>query len=125
MSGKNIKYEMQVTGIGELTDEFTAEGILVFFGEGAPEELLDFAIIHTHTDLKEPVAPGDEIVFEGQSFKVTAVGEVANENLSNLGHLVMKTTGETEAELPGDVCVEAKPLPEITVGMKITIIAGS
>ena len=123
MSTKESKYQMQVTQIGDLTSEFTAEGILVFFGEGAPEELLDFAIIHTHTELTSPVQPGDNIVFEDQSFKVTAVGDVANENLANLGHLVMKTNGASEPEMPGDVCVEAKPLPEITVGMRITITA--
>ena len=43
------------------------------------------------------------------------------ENLANLGHLVLKFTGETEPEMPGDVCVQAKPLPAIETGMVIRI----
>jgi len=39
-------YQSTVTEIGELVPAFIAEGMLVFFGEGAPEELRDFCIMH-------------------------------------------------------------------------------
>ena len=122
MTEPTIKYQLTVTSIGELVGDFIDAGILVFFGEGAPDELLEFSIIHTHTDLSEPVVPGDTIYFGEEAFRVTAVGNVANENLGNLGHLVVKANGNEEPELPGDVCVEAKALPEISPGLVVKIL---
>ena len=37
-------------------------------------------------------------------------------NLDTLGHLVVKFTGATVAQLSGDVCVEAAPLPVLRSG---------
>lgn len=117
------KYEMEVLRIGPMLSEFIAEGILVFFGEGAPEELEEFAIIHKHSDLTSPVEPGDRFDIDGTVMTVTAVGEVANENIANLGHVVLKANGNSEPEMPGDVCVEALPLPDITVGTIVKVFA--
>jgi PTS system glucitol/sorbitol-specific IIA component len=58
---------------------------------------------------------------DARRYTIRAVGEVANENLRNLGHLVLKANGETTPELPGDVCIEALPLPEPFVGMRVRI----
>lgn len=117
-----IKYEMKVVSVGPMVREFTTNGILVFFGEGAPEELMDFSIIHRSSGLKEPVAPGDKVLIGSMSYKVLAVGEVANENIANLGHVIIKTNGLTEPELPGDICVESRILPTIAVGNRIQIV---
>lgn len=119
-----VIYERTVTFIGDLINEFVSAGVLVFFGEGAPDELADFAVIHKGEELKQPVAPGDVVVLGDTQLKVLAVGPIANQNLANLGHLVLKASGETEAELPGDVCVEALPLPSVGVGMRFAILSG-
>jgi PTS system glucitol/sorbitol-specific IIA component len=50
------------------------------------------------------------------------VGDVANTNLGNLGHLIIKFNGLDEAKLPGDVCVEEKPVHPVKVGSVIKII---
>ncbi len=120
---QQLKYELEVTRLGELVSEFLDSGIIVFFGEQAPEELTDFAIIHNGVELKEQIVPGDRIYVANAAYNVLAVGDVANQNLANLGHLVMKFNGKTEPELPGDVCVEERPLPEITVGTTIKIVS--
>lgn len=122
---KSIKYELEVTRLGELVSEFLNSGIIVFFGEQAPDELTDFAIIHNGTELREQIIPGDHVQVADESFQILAVGDVANQNLANLGHLVMKFNGKTEPELPGDVCVEARPLPEISVGTTIKILSNN
>jgi PTS system glucitol/sorbitol-specific IIA component len=116
-----IKYRAQFTQIGPLVSEFVDNGILVLFGANAPEELAEFAILHDGTDLVEPVAPGDLLAIGADNFRVLAVGEVANTNLSALGHLVLKFNGQVAVEMPGDVCLEAKPLPPVEVGMILTI----
>ena len=56
-----------------------------------------------------------------ERYTVLAVGDVANTNLANLGHLVLKANGLDTPELPGDVCVEAKPFPVVAVGDTFSI----
>lgn len=111
-----IKYQSVVTFIGPMVDEFLSSGILVLFGEQAPEELRDFAIIHDGKDLLEPVTAGDKVEIGGTPFQILAVGEVANDNLANLGHLVLKFNGEPTVEMPGDVCLEAMTIPPVKIG---------
>lgn len=116
-----IKYKARVTSIGPFVSEFIDHNILVLFGESAPEELAEFALIHDGQTLHSPLAAGDRVSIDSHSFEILAVGEVASQNLENLGHLVLKFNGEKEVEMPGDVCVEKRPLPPIAVGTLITL----
>ncbi|MFO7293568.1 MAG: PTS glucitol/sorbitol transporter subunit IIA [Actinomycetes bacterium] len=119
-----IKYETTVIAVGEMAAEFAADGVLIFFGEDAPEELHDFAVL-THTaQLHDPVEPGDLLEIDGSTYSVTAVGDVANQNLAQLGHLVVKFNELTAAELPGDISVTAGPVPELKEGMTVRITSG-
>lgn len=120
MNGQ-LKLRSRITAIGNAVEEFRAAQVLVFFGEGAPEELAEFSILHAPELNLASLSPGDTIRLGSEVFRVLAVGEVANQNLANLGHLVIKANGRTEPELPGDVCVDAKPLPELRVGDSIEI----
>jgi len=104
--------------------EFAAEGIYVFFGPDAPEELHEFAIITTEAPLEAPVEAGDIVRIGDREFPVLCVGPVANENLSGLGHLVVKFNGLTEPELPGDVSLPSVETPGVDVGTQITILSG-
>lgn len=117
-----IKYEARVTAIGPLVSEFTQAGILVLFREGAPEEVAEFALLHDGQTLHSPLAAGDQLWLGEEQFRILAVGEVANTNLASLGHLVLKFNGQTAPELPGDVCVEARPLPAARVGLTLKIV---
>lgn len=117
-----IKYQGKIISIGPLVDEFKQAGILVFFGKNAPEELVEFSVIHDASELVEPLSVGDSIFLGEEQFRILSIGEVANTNLTNLGHLILKFSGETEARLPGDVNVELKPVPEIKVGLEIKIV---
>jgi PTS system glucitol/sorbitol-specific IIA component len=119
----SVKYHMRVVEIGPLVPEFLASKILVFFKVGAPPELAEFSILHEPGDFISDVEIGDRIVVGEADYRVTAVGDVANKNIRELGHLIMKANGLSKPELPGDVCVEAKELPAINVGTIISIIA--
>ena len=119
-----LKYEGRITAVGPLAGEFVDAGILVFFGLSAPEELAEFAILHDGAQLHAAVTAGDRIRLDGHTYRVLAVGDIANGNLERLGHLVVKFNGQTEPEMPGDVCVEAKVLPPIGVGMRFAIESG-
>jgi glucitol/sorbitol PTS system EIIA component len=119
-----IKYQATVTAIGPYVAEFIDHNILVLFGADAPEELAEFAILHDGKELKGELVAGDVVFLGENQYQIMAVGDVANDNLKNLGHLILKFNGENEPEMPGDVCVELKPLPEIVAGQKIRIESG-
>lgn len=123
MADANVKYEMHVVALGPLVSEFIAHGILVFFEQGAPEELAEFSILHEHTQLHQPLEPGDLIFIDQASFQILAIGEVANPNLANLGHVIIKFNGLHEPEMPGDICVEVKPVPPIQIGTVVKIVS--
>jgi len=99
------------------------EGILVFFGMNAPEELTEFAILHEPTQpLHQPVKPGDTLIIGNEAIQILCVGDVANENLANLGHFVVKFNGFTQPEMPGDICVPTQDqLPGVEPGMIVKI----
>ncbi len=119
-----IKYETKVIQIGPLAQDFMDAGILVFFGMNAPEELTEFAILHEPTTpLHRHVEAGDSLVIGDTSIQVLCIGDVANENLANLGHFVVKFNGFTQPEMPGDISVPLQDkLPNIEPGMVVKFI---
>ncbi len=116
------KYRLKIIDIGEYASEFISEGVLVFFGQSAPEELQEFALVHDREEHPSAdIVAGDIINFADMELKILAVGPVANENIRNLGHLVIKFNGMTEAEMDGDVTVAAVEIPVITKGLELVI----
>lgn len=118
------KYQATVTTVGEMAGEFAEGGILVFFGPAAPEELHEFAIITDAAELLSDVVPGDRLWVGEDAFPVVSVGALANTNIAELGHLVVKFNGLTEPELPGDVSVPEVPAPTVEPGIVIRITEG-
>ena len=115
------RYETTVTAVGEQVAEFIDHGMLIWFAEGAPEELHFFSVLHRPTVTSGGVRPGDTVRIDDRAFRVTAVGDVANDNMVNLGHMALKANGETEPPLPGDSCLEKLPLPEPRPGTTLVI----
>lgn len=57
-----------------------------------------------------------------KEYLITAVGDIAQSNLETLGHLTVVFSGAKEAGLPGSICVEAKPMPKLAIGSKLSIV---
>ena len=121
MPPPQTRYATTVTAVGEQVPEFVGQGLLIWFAEGAPEELHFFTVLHRPTVTTGGVRPGDLVRIDDKAFRVTAVGEVANDNMVNLGHIDMKANGASEAPLPGDLCLEELPLPEPRPGTMLVI----
>jgi glucitol/sorbitol PTS system EIIA component len=121
MATAETRYAATVTAVGEQVPEFIGQGLLIWFAEGAPEELHFFTVLHRPTVTTGGVRPGDLVRIDDKAFRVTAVGEVANDNMVNLGHIDMKANGVSEAPLPGDLCLEELPLPEPGPGTTLVI----
>lgn len=83
--------------------------------------MADFSVLHKPTINEANIEAGDVLWLGTASYRILAVGEVANRNLESLGHLVIKFNGREEPELPGDVCVEQKLLVPLEVGDEIRI----
>jgi PTS system glucitol/sorbitol-specific IIA component len=121
MASAETRYAATVTAVGEQVPEYIGQGLLIWFAEGAPEELHFFTVLHRPTVMTGGVRPGDLVRIDDKAFRVTAVGEVANDNMVNLGHIDMKANGASEAPLPGDLCLEELPLPEPRPGTMLVI----
>ena len=80
-------YSSEIVRIGDQANLFLDEGIVVFFGDNAPEELQDFAVIHKLNEISKEIVVGSKIVLSDANLEVTAVGPVANENFKNLDQL--------------------------------------
>lgn len=117
-----VVYSSTVTAVGALVSDFREQGLLIWFGENAPEELHEFSILHKVDYHERAPIIGDTIAINDDHFTVLAVGSVASDNLLKLGHLDLKANGLAEAELPGDVNVEVRELPMINVGDRLQII---
>lgn len=120
-------YESTVTQVGGQVEAFLGHGLLIFFGDGSPEELHDISVLHAASTAEDGPRPGDRVMVGEVHLDVLAVGHVVRDNLLNLGHLDLKADGRTEAKLPGDVCVPKGTLSLLTVGDSFRILrpAGS
>jgi PTS system glucitol/sorbitol-specific IIA component len=110
-------YRSTVVRLGAETAEFFQGGVLIFFAEPVPEQLESVSVIHRPSQvLSGRLEPGHTICLGGVRITVRAVGELANENLATLGHLVLYFDGATSALLPGAVHVDAVPPPPLHPG---------
>ena len=114
--GSTTVYESTVTAVGSQVTAFLEHGILIFFADGAPEELHDISVLHRATVTEDGPRPGDTVHLGDATLEVLAVGDVVRDNLLNLGHLDLKADGLTAAKLPGDVCVPKGEIALLTAG---------
>ncbi len=116
------KYQATITEIGEEVGLFAEENMMVIFNDTVPEELRSFAVIHEKADLLEQVEAGDFLEINDERFEILFVGDKVNETLQDIGHCTIAFTGDVTANLPGTMCVEKKPLPEVALGAQIRIL---
>lgn len=115
-----VIYENEIKAIGTMAQAF--EGIIVFFGDNAPDEIKDFCYSTSVTPINGTIAVGQTLKFDDQEYKITAVGDEAPHTLAGLGHCTINFNGQTTVDLPGTIYVEAKGMPTVQVGTKIQIV---
>ena len=117
-----VIYENQVNAAGVAVEEFKDAGMFIIFGENAPEEIKDYCYSVSVNPINGEIAAGQYVVIDGQEFKITCVGYEAPITLKGLGHCTVNVSGATEAEPPGTIYMENKPMPDIKIGSVIRII---
>lgn len=120
-----VRYATTVTSVGVLVPDFVEQGMLIIFGDNAPEELHDICALHRPEITRGDVEPGDVLWLDDTPFTILSVGSVANANLTALGHVSFKANGSTDAQLPGDISLEAVPLPLLREGSHVRIVAAA
>lgn len=115
-------YCTEVVAVGAQARELAQGGVLVLFGEQAPQELHDFSVLHRPSSAVEGPAVGDVLVLGDTALPVLAVGDVVAANLLQLGHLDVKADGRTEPAMPGDLCVPLGVLPDVQVGQTLRLV---
>ena len=116
------KYEAKITEIGADVEMFIEENMLVIFNETVPEALKSFGVIHEKTELHGPVEAGDILEISGSQYQILFVGDKVNETLQEIGHCTIAFNGESDAQLPGTMCVEKKELPALKINSSIRIL---
>lgn len=122
MSGE-VLYQSTVTGKGDQAQDLIEDRMVVIFKEGAPSELAEISVLHKPADDSfVELQQGDVLEIKDQTYQVMAVGEEANKNMNKLGHATLKFNGSNETELPGDINLEDKPLPDLDQGVTFTFL---
>jgi PTS system glucitol/sorbitol-specific IIA component len=108
-------YLTEVTEIGPEVAEFLEAGLLILFEAGAPPELAEIAVLHQPISgpRVDPPEAGDILVIGSREFRITAIGYKAWQNIQDLGHAVFKFSGLEEAELPGEIYLEARGVEDL------------
>lgn len=114
-------FETNVINIGNEAELFKSENMIILFGSNAPDDLADYCYNIELNGVKDSIQEGQTLSVGNENYIITAVGNVVEKNLKDLGHITIKFDGSNEATLAGTLYVEEKELPEISIGTEITI----
>ena len=115
-------YQTVIVDKGVNVDAFGGE-MMILFGSGAPDTLKDFCYSIEVHEPEATIEAGQDLIIDGEAFRIQSVGEIAQRNLKELGHLTVNFTGTQEEPLPGAMVVEQKAKPAMDIGTVITIMA--
>lgn len=111
-----------VSRIGGDAADMIEEGVIILFGEPVPPALFDVSVVHegAQSPTRE-IAAGDLVAFGEQSFEITAVGDKANANLTELGHVVLYVNQPEQELLPGAILATGPAVVVPTVGASLAV----
>lgn len=113
-------YQTKVNSIGNNVGAFGGK-MLILFGNEAPDTLKDFCYNIDVNQTDQPIEVGQKICFGDECFEIEGVGNMAERNLNNLGHLTVLFGAPASEMLPGSIIVKGEKVPEIEEGTVITI----
>lgn len=113
-------YENEIIGAGKEVCAF-GEEMMIFFGDQAPDTLKDYCYSIPTAKTSAAVKAGQFFSIDDVLFQIKYVGELAEKNLNELGHLTVSFTDTEDARLPGTIVVEKKRLPLVRIGSRIEI----
>ncbi|PLR35633.1 PTS glucitol/sorbitol transporter subunit IIA [Chimaeribacter coloradensis] len=117
-------YESTFISVGPSANESLEDNFLITFGEGAPRDVAEYCFIH-RADVNDGGAfgAGSMLTIGESEYLVTAVGNVARENLRDLGHITVRFDGAAQAEFPGTVHVAGRAPASVEPGQKFRMLS--
>ena len=117
-------FDARISQVGpEAQDMIPGANMFILFGANAPTDLAEFCFTLDNHVLVREIEVGHHLLLDGQSYLITAVGDVVNKNLSALGHISVSLDGASQASLPGTMHIQVEQAPEIHVGSQVQIVA--
>ncbi|MBU0278231.1 PTS glucitol/sorbitol transporter subunit IIA [Gemella sp. zg-1178] len=114
-----LVYENTVKEKGVLVKEL-GDSMFITFGDNAPETLKDYCYSIAIKPTKAKIKVGQRLIIDGSDYEIIAVGDIAEHNLVQLGHLTVNFSGDSNV-LPGAIAVENKQCPVLEIGTVIRI----
>lgn len=120
-------FRSEVTAIGSDAAELISGGVAIFFAEPCPAALAEVSVVHRmiEVDPQRNPQPGDVLRVGTSELVLTAVGDLAGDNLRSLGHMVVYCNPDADQNLlPGAVQATgelAMPQP----GISIELVSGA
>lgn len=113
--------KLKILEVGAMVEDFKSGMFFILFGESAPPELREVSVIHEYEKSDDGVyfEQGTKITIKGVQYTVEEVGNQANKNFDELGHVSVYLS-EHEI-LPGAIRVSPSVFPEFSVGEEIII----
>ncbi|WP_158894968.1 PTS glucitol/sorbitol transporter subunit IIA [Amycolatopsis anabasis] len=101
----SVYYESTILRTGEEVPDLVDGGVVILYADPIPDALESVSVVHgPAAEPSRDIRPGDVFRFGEAEVEVFAVGDLANENLRMLGHLVVYLNPEEgTALLPGAV----------------------
>lgn len=115
-------YHTTVTKAGAGAEDFLSERMFVTFGPEAPASLVEFCFIVDVKPVTGEIKPGQTLTIDGNTYPITAVGNVAKRNLNSLGHVTIAFDGATAPKMAGTIHIEVADNPPVPkVGSQFSI----
>lgn len=117
-------FETYIVGIGPEAEGMLSEAnMFILFGAGAPADLAEYCFTIDNKNLAGEIQIGGKLLVDGVAYPITAVGNLVETNLANLGHITVSLDGSEEGSLPGTLHIQAEALPQLKEGSLIQIVA--
>ena len=119
-----MKYRVTFTAIGNFALQLLKNRrSLIIFDKDVHYSYEDVVISHTKGTLNADICAGDRLVIAERTYTVSDVGEDANANLRESGHVTLRFVEESSEAVvqPGEILLVGSGLPRIMVGDTLTI----
>lgn len=117
-----MPYLTTVVSQGVEADSFLADGLAITFGADAPEELKPFCFVLASASLEGSIKVGQRTLIADQSWTITAIGEVAQQNLAALGHVTFIFDGAKVPQMAGAIHLGGcSAVPALAPGVRLEV----
>ncbi|WP_084648228.1 PTS glucitol/sorbitol transporter subunit IIA [Acidipropionibacterium thoenii] len=122
-----VLWQSEITFVGEDAPDLLEAGVMILFGEPVPDALAEVSVVHklggaAAVSAASEVAPGDEVRLGAEVFTIDEVGDVANRNLADLGHIVVYVNNPDQPLLPGALKAHGADIKTPAIGQTVALI---